>query len=353
MSGPIEVSSIIPTRNRAPALRECLSHLAGQTIDPDRHEVIVVIDGPDPDSTGAVRGFETRLRIRLIEADRLGIAHAKNEGLAASRGRLIVLLNDDVLPAPGFLEAHIAARAALTRPAMIVGYSPFLKPASGDSLFDRLIRETSMVFFYDRMIGPDRRPTAPPGHDWGFRHAWNLNLSLSSSAALAAGGFRPAIANCCYEDIEFAHRLGDPVLFLPEAFAPHDHRYTPDGYLDREFRLGYSAYGFAHAAPECAKSVFHLDLRATTARENALRLVEKESVSEPLLLEEFRGLANKPAGSVNTAGVAGLFERFRVLKRLAFSRGLLAAIQGERVGGLFHPDDGLSPDAPLLAARAA
>ncbi|XOV76745.1 MAG: glycosyltransferase family 2 protein [Phycisphaerales bacterium] len=171
------------------------------------------------------------------------------------------MINDDILPEPGFVEAHVLAHAeredAGLGEAMVLGHSPWVVPEDA-SLFDRLLAQSSMVFFYDRMITPEGVVLGERDRDWGFRHAWNLNLSVSSALAREVGGFCPAIANCCYEDLEFAWRVnraregGVPVLFRPEAIAPHDHRYTPEGFLERERRLGYSAFGFAKASPECA-----------------------------------------------------------------------------------------------------
>jgi GT2 family glycosyltransferase len=355
-----DLTSVIPTRNRASHLQKLLDCLASQSLAPDRHEVTVVVDGPDEASTRVARDFHNRLQLRLIEAPRLGIAHAKNEALAAAAGRIIVLLNDDVRPAHRFLENHAAAhrQRRTDTPAMVLGYSPFIAPPPAeDTLFDRLIRESSMIFFYDRMIDASGRPAAPPDHDWGFRHAWNMNLSLPRDAALDIGGFVPAIANCCYEDIEFAWRLhqrhGSPVHFNPAAFAPHDHRYSPDAYLERERRLGYSAPAFADASPRCAREVFARDLLAPAERAGARAAITRESAAEPALLASFRALARQSAASLDRPRLAALVDSHRPLKRLAFHRGFVESLENKRIEGLFHPSDRLPGTPPLGRPVAA
>lgn len=363
MRKPLEVSTVIPTRNRASHLQKLLDCLDGQSLPADRHEVIVVLDGPDRESADVADRYANRLRIRVIPAARLGIAHAKNEALAAVEGRIVVLLNDDVRPVESFLETHIAAHDERRSgpPAMVLGYSPFLARAEGeDTLFDRLVRETSMIFFYDRMVGADGRPLAPREHDWGYRHAWNMNLSLLREAAVEVGGFVPAIANCCYEDVEFAWRVnrafGSPVQFEIGALAPHDHVYTPEGYLERERRLGYSAYGFALAAPECARAVFGREVGAPADVQHALMFLEREAKSESRLMEAFESLARIPAGEIGGPHAVALRSlicgQHLLLKRLAFSRGLVEASRGGQIQGLFHPSDGL-PTAPPLARSVA
>lgn len=357
----IRASVIIPTRGRGSQLAACLGCLVDQGGAPP-FEVVVVFDGADEAGERVASSFAGRLGVRAVTAERLGIAHAKNVGIESARGELLIFVNDDVLPEPEFIARHAAAHGAggvARGGGMVVGHSPWVVRA-GESVFDRLLRTTSMVFFYDRMIDEVGRALAPADHDWGFRHAWNLNLSVRRAWALEVGGFRPAIANCCYEDVEFAWRVvrryGAGVLFEPRARAPHDHTYTPEGYLDREWRLGYSAYGFAAAAGACARELFGRDLLSEEELRYAAGFVDRESRAETALIQGFLGLASFPA-----AALAGVWERailevmygqHLLLKRLAFRRGLLAAARGERSEGLFLPEDGLETGAPLRAAKA-
>lgn len=342
------VSVVIPTRNRAAALTACLQRLEPQSLGLDNFEVIVVHDGDDPEGRAAAGPFAGRLNLTDLTAPRLGVAHARNEAIAGARGGMLLLLNDDVLPAPDLLEAHLSAHARRgpdQPPALVVGHSPFVAPPPDrDTLFDRLLRQTSAVFFYDRMTAGD--PAPPPDHDWGFRHAWTLNLSLPRSLADAVGGFHPAIANACYEDIEFAwrcvHHAGSPVLFCPRALAPHDHRLSPDGYLAREWRLGYSSLGFARASARCAREVFGRDLPEAEPW-YAEAFVQREGRDEHRYLVPFRAAAAAPA-SIADGPHGGtildlLYAQHLPLKRLAFRRGLLDALKNRRFPGLFHPSD--------------
>ena len=83
-----------------------------------------------------------------------------------ARGRVLVSMNDDVLPEAGFLEAHVAGHGGAARPVIISGYSPFVR-FEDETLFDALARDTSMIFFYDQMVR-DGAPVRAPEHDWGF-----------------------------------------------------------------------------------------------------------------------------------------------------------------------------------------
>jgi glycosyltransferase involved in cell wall biosynthesis len=349
------VSIIIPTRDRPEQLRACLECLGSQRPGTPPFEVVVALDGPCEASRGVCREAAASPDLVLLEAPRRGIAVAKNAAIDAARGRLLLLINDDVLPEPGFVAAHVEAHDERDRagraPAMVLGHSPWVLPTDA-SLFDRLLAHSSMVFFYDRMISEEGRPLSERDRDWGFRHAWNLNLSVPAATVREAGGFCPAIANCCYEDIELAWRIdrsaegGVPVLFRPEARAPHDHRYTPAGYLEREFRLGYSAFGFAKASPECAREVFGCAIDSVDELAYAARFVAHEQRAESRLREGFDSLATMSADAIGPGEEGSkllrlIEQQHLLLKRLAFRRGLIHAAQGGAIPGCFHPSDGV------------
>jgi glycosyltransferase involved in cell wall biosynthesis len=341
----MNLSVVIPTLNRPNHLARCLGCLREQTPAAGEFEVIVVLDGPDPASETICNAFDPRARfdLRVIQAQRRGIGHTKNVALDAARASLLILLNDDVRPHPAFLEHHASAHAARNNhPAMVLGHSPWVvPPADQDRIFDRLLRETSMVFFYDRMINPDGTAREPEGHDWGFRHAWNLNLSLPTASARAVGGFDESLANCCYEDVEFARRFtsahGAPVLFRPEARAEHDHRYEPADYLKREFRLGYSAWGLALSNPDCAREVFRRDLTHEGELARCRDEVDRDNPQAPAWRAWFESLAARAQDpSLPTDDdLQTLYQRHLPLKRHEFRKGLLAASEGRLIDGLF------------------
>jgi GT2 family glycosyltransferase len=345
-----DVSVVIPTRARPAALRACLRCLAEQTHR--SFEVIVVHDGPDPDGAAAARAFADDLPLVSLDAPRAGIAVAKNRAIEAARGDVLLLINDDVLPAPEFVQTHVAAHRHL--PAIIVGHSPWM-PQTPDTLFARALRESSMVFFYDQMIDAGGAVLAPQDHDWGFRHAWNLNCSLPMAAARDVGGFHPDIANCCFEDVEFAWRVVQrhrtPVLFRPEACAPHAHAYTPQGYLDREWRLGYSAWGFAQASPDAAQAVFSRDLCAPEQVDHFRELASAPRDDD--LHTWFHALHSIPAstlprGKQGPDEVGAIYRKHLPLKRRTFAQGFLEAVSGARIPGLFAYGEPHRP-APSMA----
>lgn len=190
-----------------------------------------------------------------------------------------------------------------------------------------------MVFFYDQMTGGR---AADPGHDWGFRHAWTLNLSLPTGAWRTVGGFCERLPRAVYEDLEFAWRLrerfGAPVLFRPGAIVLHDHRYEPMALLARDVVLGYESVNLARFSPACAREMFRREVGAPSEAAFQRQFVEREERAARRNIGLFTRTAGLPASAVDGAAatelVALLYEQSILVRRWLFGVGLLAAAEG-------------------------
>jgi len=334
------VSVIIPTYRRAAKAAACVRALAPQFAQcVGDTEVLVGVDGRDRESVEAVSrewlaagGDAGRLTIE--EGDKVGQAAVRNRLLARARGRVLVFLNDDMAPGPEFIATHAAAQTSATNPggALVVGRSPWVVHQP-DTLLARLVRETSMVFFFDVM---DREHTRDPGRDWGFRHAWLLNLSAPAALVREAGGFTQFPSTYGYEDDELAFRMskrfGTRVHYEPRAVAQHDHAMTTRGYLEREYALGYAALGFARTAPECAAAMFGRDVGGDAEREYCIEFVVRERAGAVRVLDGFQRLDAMRAGDVDgpraSEIIAMLYQQHLLLKRWVWRRALLDAWSG-------------------------
>ena len=102
-----EVSVVIPTRDREPWLLQALrSVLAQREVS---LEVVVVDDGSDDGTRSSVAALaDPRVRL-LANGASLGVAAARNRGVAAATGRWIAFLDDDDLWAPDKLRLQLSA----------------------------------------------------------------------------------------------------------------------------------------------------------------------------------------------------------------------------------------------------
>ncbi|MCW1968541.1 MAG: glycosyltransferase family 2 protein, partial [Anaerolineae bacterium] len=101
-------SIIIPTQRGRQWLPACFAALAAQTY---RDFEVVVIDNASTDGTSEwLATAEHGLQVRIIRNEHnIGFAAAINQGIRASAGPLVALLNDDTEPAPGWLAALVSA----------------------------------------------------------------------------------------------------------------------------------------------------------------------------------------------------------------------------------------------------
>lgn len=337
----MDVSVIIPTYGRAEKLGRCVARLACQDFPRERFEVLVGVDGKSEQETGdAVHEIAARaagsVRCEVFQFEHAGPGTTRNRLIERASGKLMLMLNDDVLAAPDLIMRHVEAHEQLARSramhggsrAMVLGAAPWVVPAA-DTLFDRLIRESSMIFFYDRMDAALSRGEVGPDHDWGFRHAWTLNLSLPRTVFDQAGGFDARLRFAMFEDLEFAYRTnaiaGAPVIYRPSAIVEHDHRISVDDYFARERKLGLAAWELAGASPRCAADVFRRDIRSSAEIADCRAFIDREREPAARARELMHTWENARSDSVSASELPALYESHLIAKRWEWRMGLLDA----------------------------
>jgi cellulose synthase/poly-beta-1,6-N-acetylglucosamine synthase-like glycosyltransferase len=100
---PPFVTVIVPARDAAGTLGGCLAALLAVDY-PARRREIVVVDNGSNDGTAAMARSRA---VRCVSEPRRGSAHARNAGVAAARGELLVFTDADCLPTTGWLRAIV------------------------------------------------------------------------------------------------------------------------------------------------------------------------------------------------------------------------------------------------------
>ena len=111
-------SVLIVNYNGARFLPACLESLRTQTWPRDRSETILLDNASGDDSLHIVRTQFPWVKL-LPESRNIGFAEGNNLAVRAARGEVIVLLNNDTIPDPFWLEE--LARAIAENPGCIVG----------------------------------------------------------------------------------------------------------------------------------------------------------------------------------------------------------------------------------------
>ena len=204
------VSVVIPTLLRSPTMEDALRALATQEVDCD-WEVILSVNraGVEDESALLLRRWSQRFpHLRIVDAaHRPGVSAARNAGIAAARGDLVVICDDDDLVRPGWLRALV--RAATT--ADLVG---------GALDVERL--NVPSVRAWHRRPPTDRAPLALAF--WPY--AVGCNMAVWRDVWERHGGFDESwVAGC--EEIEFSWRVirgGGRVAFAPDAVVAYRYR---------------------------------------------------------------------------------------------------------------------------------
>jgi GT2 family glycosyltransferase len=207
---------VFTTRNRPDALRRSLDGLLRQTFTD--FGVIVVDDCSDVPIRDVVDDERfAALRTNVITLPKQsGPAAGRNAGVAASKARYVVFIDDDVVPDRRMLEVHLAAVQRTDHTATpIVSCGPFVQPADwGDPTPWNLWEAQQAKKEADAMMRGLYEPT------WRQFHTGNNCLPVD--AFRAVGGFDEDFKRA--EDDEFALRLekhGCRFVFEPAAIGWH------------------------------------------------------------------------------------------------------------------------------------
>jgi GT2 family glycosyltransferase len=226
-SKPI-VSVVMPTYNRVDQLRAALEGLAGQHGLDEPLEVIVVSDGSTDGTDHYLSSSAVPLPLIALTQPNAGPAAARNRGIAAARGELVLFVDDDTVADPGLAAAHLRRHASPDDALVVIG--PMLTP--DDHAISPWVRweQDMLTKQYDAMRDGVYEATA--------RQFYTGNASVARRHLQDVGGFDPKFRRA--EDVELAYRLADRGLhfaFEPTAVVHH--------YADRSFDAWLAA-GYAY-----------------------------------------------------------------------------------------------------------
>lgn len=192
----MDVSIIIPTRNRAAWLPTCLAHLEQQTFPAAQFEVIVVDAGSSDESYSVLQRYAqgAPVRIHPIRTEIASYAAARNKAVAMAAGTLLLFLADDELASPRLLENHWRAHAGLHAKHCFVGEVHVHPQLSSNSMTRLSVAETLVEDEYAEQVYYLDAPTS--------------NLSIARALFQEIGGFDEIEGLSPLEHIVWAHRLG-------------------------------------------------------------------------------------------------------------------------------------------------
>jgi len=243
----MRLSVVIPTRSRMEKLRRVLDALESQRGDVSGGTEIVVVDDASSDGTpGLLAERAAAGRIRTGASTGKGPGLARNVGVRAASGDVVLFLGDDILPEPGFLAAHDRAHREAPGPRAVLGYTGWDRSRMRITPLVAHLGERGLQFGYGLITDPENVP---------FNFFYASNVSLPRDVFLSLGGFDETFPFAAWEDVEFAWRaMRAPrplrLVYRPGARAAHDHPVSLSSFRERQRRSGLAAAVFARKHPE-------------------------------------------------------------------------------------------------------
>jgi glycosyltransferase involved in cell wall biosynthesis len=237
------LSAILCTYNRASLLPRVLAGLQRQTLAREHFELIVVDDGSD-DATGeVVHQHADGLPLRYIRQEHAGLAAAKNRGIEAARGHIVLFLDDDDVADSDLLRQHLRTHVRYPeRRFAVLAYTGLAPDVARRPLMDFVTGAGGQLFCYPRI---------EDGAELDFTYFWGGRSSCKRAFLIEHGVFDPRFAFGC-EDIELGWRLhshGLRVIYNRQAVSTMIRSIDFDGFCERLRRQGRSQWLFSCLHP--------------------------------------------------------------------------------------------------------
>ncbi len=205
------VTVVVPTKDRADALAECLDAVAELDYPRDLLDVLVVDDGSeDPLAVGQVA--VTHGARLLVTGRNVGPAAARNRGAGEAEGEVLAFVDSDCVPAPGWLRA-LTPYFAWDKVGAVAGRTVGFFTESRLARYEEVSSPLDMgVQLLVAAEGPD-----------SF-YAPTCNLLVRRSLYLRLGGLREELR--LGEDVDFCWRLRDAgavLVYAPQGVVSHKH----------------------------------------------------------------------------------------------------------------------------------
>jgi lipopolysaccharide/colanic/teichoic acid biosynthesis glycosyltransferase/glycosyltransferase involved in cell wall biosynthesis len=212
------ISVIVPARNAACTIEDCIAALRKQSVSHTLYEIIAVDDGSTDDTPAIAR----QAGAAVISLPPSGAAAARNAGLRAAGGDIVCFTDADCVPQRNWIET-------ITAPLQhdVVGCKGTYRTRQ-QALIARFV-QLEYEEKYDRM-----RPLGQ------INFVDTYSAAYRRAVLLANGGFDENVAYV--EDQELSFRLaarGYKMVFVPDAVVEHQHSETLMAYFRKKWHIGY------------------------------------------------------------------------------------------------------------------
>ncbi len=198
----MKLSVVIPTYNRKDSLLITLNGLTQQTFPAEDFEVIVISDGSTDGTDELLASYAktSPYTLRAITQSNAGPSRARNRGIQEAHFDVVVFIDDDVEPSPGFLAVHASHHFKNDRIAVLGPLSPDPEMSTQEPAW--IAWEHAKLQDIYNMFKPGGEWYGAPAAPF---HFYSGNASVRTEWLRAVNGFDEYYTR--QEDVELAVRL--------------------------------------------------------------------------------------------------------------------------------------------------
>jgi GT2 family glycosyltransferase len=237
-----EISVVVPTYNRLSELEYVLPTLLAQDLAPSEFEVLVC----DSMSTDGTKEFMDATIVRHPNLRHLpgaysGRAAARNAGIDAARGEVVLFNDSDIFASPDLLSQHLRHHRARKKVA-VVGLEVQVKDRAD---------------YAYKLAHPESRGSLhkPTRKTLPWLYFLTGNASVRRADLLTVGRFDESFTGYGHEDLELGYRLeqaGITILYEPHAINYHCQDVPHEDQKEKMRLAGRSTVRFYRKHPDFA-----------------------------------------------------------------------------------------------------
>lgn len=229
-----ELSVVVPTYNRLETLRRVVPSLLAQDVGAENFEILVC-DSNSNDGTDVFLAeiATTHPNVRHVRGPFSGRAMARNAGIAAAQGEVVLFNDADILASPDLLRRHLERHRVRSRIA-VVGLEVQVPT------YDDYVRKRDHPEQRGSLHPPSRRRLS-------WLYFLTGNASVRRDDLVRVGSFDESFTGYGHEDLELGYRLetaGIEILYEPLAVNYHWQDVSHDDQREKMRLAGHSAVRF-------------------------------------------------------------------------------------------------------------
>lgn len=206
----MKASVIIPTMNKTSRLALVLQSLSHQINE--EVEIILILDGCDKETRDTIEQLQSEFSFKSIVCDNnIGRSKARNLGIRAARGEIVIFIDDDRIPGPDYIEKQLIAHQ---KECVVLGLRKSI--SISEQKIGQVYRDKTILHDFNSLVINSKTEFAEYTRNFACFHRFSPvrwvglvtgNLSVRKSHMFEVGLFDEKFTGWGWEDVELGYRL--------------------------------------------------------------------------------------------------------------------------------------------------